>query len=633
MSRKSLVYLDDVVQRILKDVLIPTVGFRDTSLKFGDYTTKIDTLDQNFDTLNIPPKSKLFIHNSMSQPINIVIPQNKYGSEGEPACEPIVVSIDLSHNGNTTLSTMISIPIDCSGGGLPYCISANKPAHDVLKKIQVKEMSSVELTPSRVVQIYFPEINVDTSGNFGRAVVTIYSENRNVDVTNKWDDVVGTESHVTINHSNTVDIGTVPYFDPIDKPEELIRSETITHIESVSAGTYQYLTEVNSTDPNTIYMEREDEKTNRSGRIVFKTLEQIQRDKDIILEIFGNDWSELEIVFDDTITDISGAFKTFTINSTPKKIIGQNVIHADSLFEGSTIRHITNQQTLLADMPKLQTINRMFKDTPLQDEIKLELISSNLRLLEMNHTFENTKITNSYEFWNHTIEYTPERDPETSSLLPNPSPVSVLLEGNGCFQGVTTLPPALEIPAEWKQDNNSRRFSNIDEFKIKRSSLLNQFDNDLSLVTINILEENQSLDGMFSRTKLRKGPLSVIAPNATSIKDFYSYCPDLVKIYASSIAQLTTVTSAENFITGCEKLTSIESNIFAPHKLITNYRNALSGLTSITGQTPTVDGKQLWELAGTEGYPEYIDGSSCFQDSTFDNIGDVPVEWGGEQNV
>lgn len=138
---------------------------------------------------------------------------------------------------------------------------------------------------------------------------------------------------------------------------------------------------------------------------------------------------------------------------------------------------------------------------------------------------------------------------------------------------------------------------------------------------------------MFSGTKLRKGPLSVVAPNATSIKDFYSYCPDLVEIYASSIEQLTTVTSAENFITGCEKLTSIEINIFAPHKLITNYRNALSGLTSITGQTPTVNGNQLWELAGTEGYPEYIDGSSCFQDSTFDNIADVPVEWGGEQNV
>ena len=60
-DRKSLVYLDDVIQRALKDVLIPILGYRDTSKKLGEYTNMIDYLRKDVTALQIPDKSKLYV--------------------------------------------------------------------------------------------------------------------------------------------------------------------------------------------------------------------------------------------------------------------------------------------------------------------------------------------------------------------------------------------------------------------------------------------------------------------------------------------------------------------------------------------------------------------------------------------
>lgn len=626
MSRKSLVYLDDVVQRILKDVLIPTIGFRDTSKSFGSYTSLTDGLRNDVTDLQIPPKSKLFIHNSMMQPLNIEIPDTAYNGT-DSAYEPVRVSIDLS-NGSTTLSVDLSIPTD-HRNNQPYCTSCNKAAYEVLKVVQVKELSSVELTPARVIQVYFPEINATTSSQFGRAVVTIYSENRNVKLTDKWDGVIGNEAHVSVVANNTIKLGSVPYFDPIPNPHELMRSSTIDTAESVSVGAYQYLSEVKKTDPSTLYFEREDEATNRSGMIIMKSADQIQQDKDILLNIFGNDWSELDIAFSDDIEDITGAFAGIQITKPPKRVIGKNIKVADKLFMNTKITHISNQKELLAGMPKLERINSIFENTLLTDDIKLDLISSNLRLLEMNKAFKNTKITNTYNFWDHDVTYIPERDPNTSSLLPNPEALHIRLEGNGCYENVTTLPASLTIPPTWKADNNIRDYQNMEEFMIKRNSLLSYYNYDLRNTVINILAENESLDYMFSYTPIICSPKEITAPNAVSINSMYAYCDKMEEVLASSIAKLTTVTSARNFTTSCTKLTTYPENMFEPHIHIADYSNAMSGLTSVTGHTPTVDRAEMWQLANKPGYPEHINGTACFQDSTFDNMADVPLEWGG----
>lgn len=628
MDRKSLVYLDDVIQRILKDVLIPTIGFRDTSKTFGSYSSLTDALRHDVTDLQIPPKSKISIHNSMSQPLNIEIPSRSYDGK-ETAYEPVRVLFDLS-DGTTTLSVEISIPIGHrNNSNQPYCVSCNKEAYDVLKVVQVKELTSVELTPSHVIQVYFPEINIDTSNRFGRAVVTVYSENRNVKITNKWDGILGTENHVTVLSTNTLKLGSVPYFDPIDNPNELVKSKTVSKIESVSAGTYQYMTDVKKTDPGTLYFEREDEATNRSGSIIMRTPKQIQDDKDILINIFGTDWSELEIGFVDDIEDITGAFAGIDITKAPRRVFGRNIKTADKLFMDTKIDHIPDQSELLSGMPNLERINNIFENAPLTDEISIDLIRSNLKLLEMNKAFKNTKIRNTEAFWEHDVTYTPDRDPNTSPLLPNPEPIHVRLEGNGCYEGVITLPSSLTIPGTWKTDNNMRVYQTMSEFMVKRSSLLNYYDNDLRNVTISILEENASLDSMFSRTLITCSPKEILAANATSISNMYAYCSKLVELLPTSIAKLTTVTSAAYFTTACEALTSYPENIFEPLTLIVDYSNAMSGLTSMTGPTPTVGGKQLWELAGTAGYPASINGTSCYQDSTFDNISSVPLEWGG----
>lgn len=623
--RKSLVYLDNVIQKALKDVLIPIFGYRDVSKTLGAYTQLTDGLRDDVTALQIPSKTKIFVHDNMVQPINILVPERAYGSDAT-MFEPITITINLSYRGMGDAILTVYIPMD---GGSPYCASCNKIAYDNLKNVQVKDMSSSTLTPSRVVQVYFPRINETESSDFGRAVVTTYSEHRNVELTEAWNGVTGNEQHVTINKSTTVNLGTIPYFDPIPRPEDLVRSTTFTDIESVSEGAYKYLNEVQATQPSTVYMVREDELTNRSGILRFDSVETLRRDRDILISIFGDDWSELEIEFADNIKSIDGAFEGFGIKKTPKRIVGKSVISANRLFKGSSVTTIANQATLLADMPMLEYINAIFEGSQLAGTVTLDLVKKNTRLLEMNKAFKGTKITGTAKFWTFDVTYLPERNPDLSSLLPSPDPLHIRLEGNGCYEGVTGLPSDLNIPETWKTDNNQRSYGTVSEFLVKRANLLSEYDNDLSLLTLTIRQSGSDLYGLFRETDIKKTPKSIISEGAISINSMFAQCTKLIQVSPTVISQLTAATSAIGFLTGCSALSSLPTNIFEHNKNISNFSNALSGLSSMTGATPTSGGHKLWELAGKEGYPTEITGTACFQESTFDDIGDVPAEWGG----
>ena len=111
--------------------------------------------------------------------------------------------------------------------------------------------------------------------------------------------------------------------------------------------------------------------------------------------------------------------------------------------------------------------------------------------------------------------------------------------------------------------------------------------------------------------------------------NMFNNCSELRELYSSTVAKLINVTSAVLFTSGCSKLTTYPQDIFAPLKKITSYQDAMSYLTAMTGPMPTVNGKQLWELQGTPGYPSMISGYNCYGNSTFDNVDLAPELWRG----
>lgn len=634
MSRKSLVYLDDVVQRALKDILIPILGYRDTSVDLGEYTDKIEYLRKDVTALQVKDKSKIYIHDDMSQPINIYLPDTRYGDELVQGIEGLDVTVEFRQGGSTLLAATITIPSEYStsnAGLVPYCKSCNKDAFRILKNAYVKVLTDNSKKPVKVIQLYFPAVNADTVNTYSRGIVTIYSEHRNAEKVDTWNGVTGNEPGVTVITENEVFLGTVPYFEDIENRNNLVRSNTIKEIEGVTSATYTYLDEVDQTSPTTLYHERQDDQTTVSAILTFTDATEIQSRKDVLMDIFGTDWSSVDIQFLDTTEDISNAFDGFTFTNTPRSIRGKNVKTANGLFANSKVNHITNQAELLKHMPNLVHFDRGFENTPLKDEIIEALLLSNNRLLSIHYCFRNTQIKNTYEFWNMTHTYIPERDPGLSSLEHSPQSVTVGLDGIGCYESVTSLPAEVlaKIPEEWKTDVKVYNYKSVDEFLVKRDDLLVQYNNDLSEITIGITGDSLDITGLFKYTPIAKAPKELNIPGATGITEMFYGCNDLEELYPTTIAKLVNATNADRFTANCGKLTTYPQDIFAPLKKIESYQEALAYLVSMTGPTPTIGGKQLWELAGTEGYPQTINGTGCFTNSSFDNIGSVPSAWGG----
>ena len=637
-ERKSLVYLDDVVQRALKDVLVPILGYRDTSLRLGQYTELIEHLRKDVTDLQIPDKSKVYIHENMTQPINIYVPSTGYRRADSNMIENIRIGVEF--NSVRTASNQedpkliacdILIPGEYvqqnSSVLVPYCISCNQGGKD-LKVAYVKILTNPTKDPRKVLQLYFPNVNASTGDAYTRGIVTITSNQRDVRKVDTWDGVTGEEDITVVELQHAVRLGTVPYFDPIEEPENIVRSTNIRYVEGITKGAYTFLDEIEATDPDTLYHERQDSLENDHGTINFDSVEDLQSAKSLLMDIFGKDWSGVIVNFRDGVTDISHAFEGFTFTKTPKQISGKHVKNATGLFKGVPITTITDCATLLRGLPELEYANSAFADTPLTGDIKGELFASNQKLMSIHYCFKNTKITGTANFWDMTHQYTPDRDDSLSSLLPNPKPITIKMDGVGCFEGVTTLPSDLDIPANWKEDTKQYTYETRDEFNLKRGSLLAQYEGDLSEVTLTFNGSDVDLAGLFENTELRKAPKAIVA-NTTTIARMFNGCSKLTNIYTSTIAQLTDATDASYFTSSCRSLRTYPQDMFAALKKITDFSDAMSYLEAMTGPMPRSGGKQLWELAGTEGYPAEIIGRNCYYESTFDGVDQAPAEWRG----
>lgn len=631
---KSLVYQDTVIQKILKDILIPVIGYRDVSKPLGQYTEDFEHLNDRVTALEIPDKSKIYVHNSSLEPIVVALPKTAYGTM-ENFYESVMVEIELSYTGGSVgkrLAVGILMPSELysntNGSIKPLIVYCNQESRDVLGTVVVNSRTDSNQEVTNVYEIYFPKINEETSVNFTRAVVTITSENRDVVKDATWtQDVI---SGSTLNNSSELVLGMVSINEPVANPDKIVYSDNIRAILSISKGAYSYLSQTDQTVPTTLYLEREDKTSRNTGRLYIRTADEIKNNYQVLVNIFGKDWSGIEFEFDPSITSIDGCFENLDITHTPKSLISDTVTSANRLFKGSSVEVIANQSTLLSKMPLLTSVNDIFNDcVNLTGEITEELISSNLLLDSIDRGFRNTKVSNTFDIWDYTHTYQPARDPSTPPSYPDPEPITIYITGKACFEGVDTLVNIDSVPAFWKTDSNDYIYVNITHFNQFKARLLSEYNNNLSNVTIEFSTQTE-LDNMFSSTTITHTPKSVISNGATSAISMFGYCTDLISVSSTIISRIPTLTDISSFVSGASSLTSLPEDLIYENKAIDNYAYAFSGLTSMTGETPkTSTGLNLWEAAGTEGYPEEINGLDCFKESSFDDITNVPAEWGG----
>ena len=149
------------------------------------------------------------------------------------------------------------------------------------------------------------------------------------------------------------------------------------------------------------------------------------------------------------------------------------------------------------------------------------------------------------------------------------------------------------------------------------------FDNNTAVTTFaNTFQSCTSLtsipSGLFDNNTL-----------VTTFDHVFRYDSKLTTIPSGLFDNCTLVTIFQAAFGGCTSLTSIPSGLFANCPLVTTYYKAFQTCTSLTGETPVNSaGLKLWELAGTDGYPDSITGTDCFESCTgLDDYDEIDDDW------
>lgn len=634
---KSRVYPDTILQTALKDILIPILMGRDTSRPFGDYTREIEDLKDRVTALEIPDKSKLYRHSGLSTSIYVALPEKAYKTD-EAFYEPVLVEIDcevMKESGRKSIEVGILIPAnynhDSSYGKEPTIVFCNQTARDILGTVVVKAKKSSSLNPSNVYEIYFPKANDSSIVGVSDVIVTIASENRNVEKDTVW--TKENSANATTIAQTEMILGMVAIEPPIPNRDKLVYSDNVRSLLSITKGAFKYVQDTEQTVPTTLYFAREDKGSRGQGRLYIRNNNEIKTNYSVLVNIFGKDWSGLEFEFSDDITDISEVFQGLDITHTPKALIGKNVSTADRLFKGSRITRIANQETLLKNMPRLRSGIEMFADcSALTGEIKKSIIKSNVHLTIIDFMFKNTKITNAEPLWQMTHIYQPPRDPMLRPDDPDPLPITQYISGRGCFEGVNTLVNISDVPEFWKTNSTHFIYRNKEEFIQLRQHILKTFNNNLSTITIEfkgVDGEPINLDSIFTSSTITHSPKKIITVGESAV-NMFAYCNKLISVSETIISGSPNIRNISGFVMYCDELTTLPQTLLYSNKSISNYSYAFAGLTSITGDTPKGEsGVPLWELAGKAGYPPTINGENCFRGSSFDNMSSVPSSWKG----
>ena len=602
MASKSLVYLDDTIQKYMKDILIPVIGFRDVSKPLGYYTSVIESLKKDLTALQVPDKTKIYRLNSDEITAYVSTP-NEY---------PAVCSVELKHGSGSCVVT-IGFPSNLSyGNDKPYIVGCNDLAKELLKTVKVEVMNAMK-EPSNVFKVSFPNISDSNVREFSGGYLTVYSEDRNVIGVKNWEDGVTP----TVGLTSELKIGVTSNQDAVPNIDKLVYSENIRNVLGITRAYQRYLLDTQQTVASTLYVTREDSQSKSVGDIFMKESGDVKKYYANLVNIFGKDWSNLNIIFEDSVYNIDGAFSELDITVAPNSIQGKNIASAKNLFLNSNVTSIPNQSEFLSGMPNLSILDGFMKGTKLNIAIDNSIILSNRRLTSIEEGFANTKITHAPDLWNLTNET------EYGQTLH--------ISGKGCFSGVTTLDNLDEVPEYWKVMDNRYIYKTMNEFNQFREIVLAKYNNNLSTIIIEFKPEGENiveLDNIYSSSSITHTPLKIVSPGAKSIYGGFGYCQDLISVSGTVISEIPTLENIGGLLQSCGALTSLPTNLISSNKSIKDYSYAFAELNSITGETPkAANGKAIWELAGTEGYPDEIIGSGCFSNSTFDDIDTVPSEW------
>lgn len=623
----SLVYRDTDMQKYLKDILIPLIGFRDAGHQVANFRDSIDKLKEEVKALQIPSKSKFYQH-SWNLPIVIKIPTNSYEYPDVDMFEPIKVTVEIDKNATDTgdpnivnkvnyiFEIVIPGSANKSPSAAPYCASCNSTAYKDIKSVSVKRIQDLRNTPGDVFVINIPYIKATATDSivFTGGSVTVYSENRNVEKVNTWDSVDFGDPTITTIASWEVTMGSIPYFDPVEDVDKLVYSEEIRWINALTLPALEYLQETGNTDPDTLYVGREDDDDTYDGTIHFETVDDFKRELPVLYKIFGYNWRYLDLEFGDTVTSIDGLLEGNTsVVGAPRRIIGSAIVSAKNIFKNSAIQYVEDQEILFEGIPEVKYLDGAFEGTHITIEINDMMISQLPNLLSVRRMFANTTIT----------------DPGTLWLVHDGG-----LDGENCFYGVATIDEATldEIPEYWKDSstNPTVELYTRGAFDRIRDEIIRNREGDLSALTIKFMNSNVSIDGLFESSEIKITPKKIVAPGSMSMNRGFANCGSLTEVTPTVFSGFDGfMASFDEMFANDIKIISFPTNMTLPNT-IASYVRAFSGLVLITGQAPMNNGKNLWTLAGTSGFPPKIDGTDCFANSPFANRTEIPKDWGGE---
>lgn len=624
----SLVYRDTDMQKYLKDILIPLVGYRDAGHTVASFRDSIDKLKAEVLALQIPPKTK-FYQQSWSLPIFIEIPEKSYDFPEVDMFEPVKVTIEFNkiiqdsdhpdNNGEWNYAFDIMIPGSCNTNqyGQPYCISCNANAYKEIKKIRIARLQDLRQNPANVYVIQIPYIAANSGQyiTYTSGSVTIYSENRNVKKVESWNSVDLNDPTINTMHSwEEVTMGSIPYFDPVEDVDKLVYSEEIRWINALTLPALEYLQETGNTDPDTLYVGREDDDETYDGTIHFETVDDFKRELPVLYKIFGYNWRYLDLEFGEEVTSIDGLLEgNSSVVGAPRRIIGESITSAQNIFKNSAIQYVEDQASLFEGIPNVKHLDGAFEGCPTNINVEDAMIENLPNLVSVRRMFANTKITGF----------------ETPWLLHDGG-----LDGENFFYGVTTVDESEldEIPQYWKDSSkeNTMEFYTRASFDRVRDEILRYREGDLHTLTIKFVNQNTNLEGLFEASSVKVSPKNIVSPGSTTMRRGFANCGELTEVTSGLFSSLNGKLQYfdEMFLNNI-KLAAFPENFIIPSSIV-SYKKSFSGLVLVTGQAPMISGKNLWTLAGTSGFPTKIDGTDCFLNSPFANRGEIPKTWGGD---
>lgn len=605
------------VQQFLKDVLGPMIGFRDTSVSWAQLSDSVQKIQHGMEKLQESPRNKWVVLTKPTKSFIIEIPKLAYKNTSEFR-EPVFALFDLNY-GQAHYDFGLQFPAfysqeqSMSPTIAVWCTSCNKKAFDVLKHVIVE---TIEKAGRQAYRVLVPLLDSVTRGGTKHNSIMTYSEHPSVTPTEQdfWD------SGVHVKNKCTVKLGAVTNIKEVPDQEHLVYSRSVRRIENVSAEEMNLrLQAQGATDPTHCYLIPESVSAANTVALTFDTKEYfIQRIPDLKRD-FKTDWSRLELHFGDMVTDLDDAFSTVTdITKAPIVISGRKIQSMNRLFKGCT--HLTtlpNQSTLFQDCPELQSVESAFENTGLTGDVSSTLFASNRKLWNLKKAFKNTKVSSTYEFWNHY-----QQVPTESGQLQE-----IYIDGRACFAGCTSLHSS-SMPEDWKSESIKQfTFHKRDHFDQMLPRLLTEFSTDFSTLEFTF-GKDVSLEGLFQYSGITKAPKSIRHqgnyPNVSYLFAF-SY---LEEISESTLAQLPNIVTATGMFHSCFSLRSVPKNIFANHKKIVDYQDIFRSCTSIVGETPKdSSNRPLWQLAGTSGYPTVIHGMGAFAGSSFTDYLSIPEDW------